>query len=127
MAKRRDTTTSKEDVQLAMVRWESASSIIKHSGTVLCGAFSVYCIMTGLAEIVKSNPESVSALAAVVKALDLKTWLPYIGWGVTGAAWMVTNQMRKRAIRKKAALQKLVDGNDPGRTSSGLTPSGDTP
>ena len=69
----------------------------------------------------------VSALAAVVKALDLKTWLPYIGWGVTGAAWMVTNQMRKRAIRKKAALQKLVDGNDPGRTSSGLTPSGDTP
>jgi hypothetical protein len=42
-------------------------------------------------------------------------------------AWKRERNQKKRAIREKSRYQKLVEGADPNRSSSGLTDTGETP
>ena len=77
--------------------------------------------------IVLSKPESINALALFVEKLRLGEGLGYLLAGITGIAYYRERRGKKRAITAKGRMQKQIESNDPGRTSSGLTMNGDTP
>lgn len=92
-----------------------------------CILVAIWFIMAGLIEIAAKAPEQINALSSVVAAMRLYDLLPWSISCITGVALVYERRGKKRAIKKASKLQKLVEANDPNRTSSGLTETGDTP
>lgn len=88
---------------------------------------AIAMIMLGLVEIASRAPEQISAMALVISATKLHILLPWCIAGITGTAWWHERVGKKRAIKKASKYQKMVEAEDPNRTSSGLTATGDTP
>lgn len=69
----------------------------------------------------------IGALAKLTDSLKLHYVVPWLCVVFTGTAWKYERTGKKRAIREKSKYQKIVEADDPQRTSSGLTDTGDTP
>lgn len=109
-------------------RWEIVGTLIVHamkSGTYLGG---IYFIFAGLGVLLNErSPEAIKAIAEVVKATDLGSILGYVWGGAMTTMYGFERRGKKRAIREKSKYQKEVEAGEPNRTSSGLTPTGETP
>lgn len=93
----------------------------------MAGVFIVYFIMHGLEAIVLSKPDNIDALGRFVEKIRLGEALGYVLAGVMGVAYTRERRGKKRLIKEKGRLQQELEGNDPGRLSSGLDSNGDTP
>lgn len=87
----------------------------------------VWLIVDGLKNIAASAPDQIGALAKVIEALKLSEIIPWCVSCICGSCWFFERKGKKRAIREKSRLQKLVEADDPDRTTCGLTETGDTP
>lgn len=87
-----------------------------------------YMIMDGLRPLISGqSPAALSAFAEVVSALDLGSVVTFTWAGGATIAWRYERNGKKRAIRQKSALEHATQEGEPNRTSSGLTPTGETP
>jgi hypothetical protein len=94
-------------------------------GAIILG--SIWIIMSGLQGLVAASEGQLTAMAELVKTFQLSKVIHYCADGVLVTGFFVQRRNAKRAIAKKAKYQKVVEAADPGRQSSGLTQTGETP
>lgn len=110
------------------LRTEARIGLIKYVLALVAGLVAIKLILDGLQPlVVGQSPEAITALAAVIREFHLGSVLGYL-WGAGAtAAWTIERKGKKRAIQKKSEYQSMVESGEPNRSSSGLTPTGDTP
>lgn len=113
------------DLELMKIRGYFAlcSLIVRTIGLVII----FWLIIDGLKSIAASAPGQIGALVKLVEALKLSEVIPWCVSGLCGSVWLLERKGKKRAIREKSRLQRIVEANDPDRTTCGLTETGDTP
>jgi len=123
---------TKHELELKKLMIESEKfrqvlGLLKHVFTLVTVAGCIYLIFSGLTEIAKASPASLSALSQVVEKLNLSSVLSYIIaiGGVTG--WVYERSGKKRLLKGVTENRKGAEVNDPFNGSSGLTETGDTP
>lgn len=103
---------------------ETVRCVIRGGVFIAC----IWIIMNGLIQIATNSPDQLSALAKVIEVLKVNDIFSWIVTGITGTAWYIERNGKKRAIVKIGKLTKKIEENDSGgRTSSGLSETGDTP
>lgn len=103
--------------------------------TVVGGVFAVWLVTKGLAELVQQPAKNLSATARVIESISgvldaiARTGrvFCFLAIFLLAVAWFWERQGKKRAIREKARYQQMAESGEQGRTSSGLTETGDTP
>lgn len=74
------------------------------------------------------SPEHLSGFAAIAEKFNAGTafsvTVNVVFWPIL---WYKERKGKKRAIRTVGILRRELEGNDPQRSSSGLTPTGDNP
>ena len=98
-------------------------------------AYIAWLFYDGAITLATKSPEQIGALTIFLRELTsifTKTNMPiWAGWPLAfllGIAWTIEHAGKKRAIKKCGHFRKLVEDGDPGgRTSSGLSETGDTP
>jgi len=102
--------------------------LIKHALSVAGGVLAIWLIFEGLEPILAGrDAAAISAFARVIDSLKLGSSLGYLwGAGATGF-YLLERSGKKRAIKKKSALQKQLEEGEPNRTSCHLTETGNTP
>lgn len=110
------------------LRTEARIGLTKYVLALGAGLVAIKLILDGLQPlVVGQSPEAITALAAVIREFHLGSALGYL-WGAGAtAAWTIERKGKKRAIQKKSEYQGMVESGEPNRSSSGLTPTGDTP
>jgi hypothetical protein len=93
-------------------------------GTVL---FCIYIIFNALVSMAHANPEGVSAIAEVVKNLEIGSILGYVVAAGCAGGWALERKGKKRLLVDYANRRATREGGDAYNESSGLTESGDTP
>lgn len=89
---------------------------------------AIWLIFDGLHKVIGSeDADAIVAIAKVIEALNLGNILGYL-WGAGATvAWVRERSGKKRAIAQKSKYQKIAEADDPNRSSSELTETGDTP
>ena len=93
-------------------------------GGIILG--SIYLIMSGLQGLVGASEGQLKAMAGLVDKFHISQMVHYTADAVLVAGFLLQRTNAKRAIREKAKFQRIAENSD-SRTSSGLTPTGDTP
>lgn len=88
---------------------------------------SLWVIFWGMHPFIGQDANAIRAFSSFIAALNIGNWLSYLIAAVLGVAWWHERSGKKRAIQQKAHFQDIVERNDLNRSSSGLTPTGDTP
>lgn len=85
-------------------------------------------VFQGLKEIAQvANAEQISALSKIIEMFKLADIVHYVVDLALGLAYYVQRRNCKKAIEEKAKLEDQLQGGEPNRTSSNLTPTGETP
>ena len=116
-----------DELKYRIVRLTTIASVCM---TLIRGGTAVaiaWLIIDGLIQISTNAPEQIGALAKVVEAIHVNEWLSWCMAAVCGSGWYLERRGKKRAIKEKGRLQKIVEANDPDRTTCGLTETGETP
>lgn len=96
---------------------------------ILCftilGAIAV--MFWGLHPFIGQDATVITAFGRLISALNIGNWLSYLISAVLYIAWWNERSGKKRAIQQKAHFQDIVEHDEPNRSSSGLSPTGDTP
>jgi hypothetical protein len=108
-------------------RIEIASELFKKVVTGSVVVACVYIIMGVVRDLGKAEAGTLTALAQVVKALQLHVLIGYIVGAGGLTAWYVERQGKKRAVKALGDARHRLEAQDAYRASSGLDPYGDTP
>ncbi|MRX08611.1 hypothetical protein GJ697_12245 [Pseudoduganella sp. FT25W] len=109
-------------------RFRQKVDLAKYVIACATGLGALWLIFEGLAKIVaRQDADGISALAKVIEAVHIGSILGYIFGAGAAIAWRKERLSKKRAIREKSRYQKMVEGGDKNRSSSGLNESGDDP
>ena len=108
-------------------RLESYLSIVRL--LIVCGAllFAIHLILSGIEQMLGQSADQISALAVFVESFHLGSIFGYVLAAIFGLAWRVERKGKDRAIRQKGHFQEIAENNEPNRSSSGLTETGQTP
>jgi hypothetical protein len=111
-------------------RAQSIDALMSTVARGLTGFFvylSISSILEGLQDIVSADPEAITALAKVIKSLNINGMLGiFVGLLGTGG-WYYERKGKQRAIRQLAERRNEVEKDDPERSSSNLDHNGHTP
>lgn len=123
---------TRHDIQLAQTeaglrRFVAGCDLIKHIASTIGWVGGLWLIVSGLVSISRATPGSLHALAEFVKAWPIDRVVLALGNVAFGGLYIRERRGKKRVTALKGKYQHIVEQNDPGRTSSGLTPTGDTP
>lgn len=114
--------------QFSAQKFDGVVQLLRTILLAVAGLVGIWLVFDGLHKVIAGQtPDGISAFAKVVEALNLGSVLGYIWGGGATIGWMRERKGKKRAIGEKSRFQKLAEKNDPGRSSSGLTETGDTP
>lgn len=112
-----------ESSERRQARFDFFSTGLVLGTVVIC----VWIIADALVRMSQGRADSIDAMAHVVKALDLSQITSYLVAVMGGGFGYYERRGKRRAIERLDKLQKQLEGNDPYRGSSHLTPQGDTP
>jgi hypothetical protein len=115
------------EVSASVKKFGQICTTIKYIFGVICVLGSIAIIMYGIQPFSGSNPESLNAIAHIIKNINFLNSSSYVMAFMFGGGWYFERRGKKRAIAKKGEYQKKVEQNDLYRSSSCLTESGDTP
>lgn len=123
---------NKNDLALAKLQTSASKfdSVMSLAKTIVTNLTILGCVWIGFAgvkEITMSNPDGVNAVAAIVKNLNLGSWLGYIWGGVATGGYILERRGKKRLLKPYADQRTVREENDPYHGSSGLNESGDSP
>lgn len=117
-----------EQARIQARKFELLVGLGAHLGTLAALVLCVWLVFEGLRPLVQGqSPEAIAAFANVVEALKLGFTAGYAWGAVATGAWWLERKGKKRAISEKSRYQKVVERDDPERSSSGLTETGETP
>jgi len=88
---------------------------------------SIWVIMGGLKGLCGASEGQLGAMAIIVEKLRLSEIVHYFLDGLLGIGFVVQRRIAKRAIKEKSRQQHRAESLDLHRSSSGLTPTGETP
>jgi hypothetical protein len=94
-------------------------------GAIIIG--SLWVIMNGLQGLAGQSGEQLTGMALLVEKFHLSKMIHYCADAVLVTAFVVQRRNAKRAIEQKAKYQQMAENGDSNRSSSGLTPTGNTP
>jgi hypothetical protein len=96
---------------------------------LVCGTivFAIHLILAGIRPIIGQSADQINALASFVQSFHLGSIFGYVLAGIFGVAWAVERKGKHRAIQQKAHFQDIAERNEPNRSSSGLTQTGQSP
>lgn len=101
--------------------------LITHLLNLLVGFCAFGLLLYSIHAYITDSGGDIEGLARLAEALGLK----YIAIGVCvclgGGAYFLERSGKKRAIRRLGKFRRRMERNDPDRSSSGLTETGDTP
>lgn len=123
---------TKQELELRKLQIEAAGrepryDFLKSIATLCTIIVCVYIIFDGLKVIATANPKGISALAVMVKNLNISGIMSYIVAAGCAAGWAFERKGKKRLLKGYGADRKRVEENDAYHGSSGLTESGETP
>ncbi len=124
---------SKNDVEIERIRasiskFESSMATARYIAGRIATLWAVWLVFDGINKIITGrDAATIDAISKLIGALRLGSVLGYVAAILCGAGWYFERQGKKRAIREKSRYQSVVERDDPYRTSSGLTETGDTP
>lgn len=107
--------------------FSTVMNFLHHVATLLAGVAAVYFIMTGLSDMVKSNPDSLRALAVVIEKLKVNVIISYFLTAGAAIGFAYERHGKKRAIRKLDEMRTALESGDPYKPSSNLDENGHTP
>jgi len=108
-------------------KFGSVMNLIQHAFTLIAIVVALYLVMTGLNEMVKSNPDALTAMSVVIEKLQINSVFGYLLAAGSGLGWIYERQGKKRAIKKSSVLRTQLEGEDPYSPSSNLDENGHTP
>lgn len=125
--------TNKHDVEL--VRAHQRGELVKMVGgifkMVLTFAFAlgaIFLMLNGLKQISEvASARQITALSLIVDKFKLSDIVHYTIDGALIVSYCLQRRNCKKAIKDKAELQRQLQQGEPNRTSSNLTPTGETP
>jgi hypothetical protein len=112
---------------LGAQRFAEGLRVVKHALSTAGWVGSVWLVMSGLNELASKSPESLGAVSKIVNAMHLGMWVAVVAAAIFGVTSYLERKGKKRAIREKGRYQQQAEGGEEQRTSSKLTPEGDTP
>lgn len=112
---------------IASDKFSKILGLIQHIFTLSAVVFTIYIIMVGLEQIVKSRPDSLNALAVVIEKLQISSIIGYVVAAGTTLGWVYERKGKKRAYKKLAERRSDTEQNDPYKGSSHLDENGHTP
>lgn len=123
---------TKNDIEIEKIkafteRFHELCGIIKHLFSIVGVLFAIKIIFLGMLPFLSSSPDVINAMAVLIEKINISNISGYILAGGTSTGWYIERKGKKRAIQKKGEYQKLAEGNDNSRSSSGLTEKGETP
>ena len=123
---------NKYEVQIAKVQLsgEKFSQVVGLARAAIVGGIiigSLWVIMNGLKGLAGQSGEQLNAMALLVEKFHLSTMVHYCADGVLVAACLVQRKNAKRAIEQKSKYQHQAEDGEANRSTSGLTPTGNTP
>ncbi len=124
---------SKHEVEIAAIRasskkFDSGMETFRYALLLAAVVAAIWVCFDGVHKLTDGrDAETISAISAIINALELGSVLGYIVAAICGVGWYVERKGKKRAIIQKSSYQKMVEANDPYRPTSGLTETGDTP
>jgi len=112
------------EVKKISIRFNFFGKVAKYIAWVM----SVFIVMKGLEPIlVPGAADEISAFSKVVSALPLGSALGYILFIIMVLFYRKERAGKERAVKEKARLQNLLEKDEPNRSSSKLTETGNTP
>lgn len=109
-------------------KFELSIKLVMHLATIAGWLTGIYFCIQGLTPLILAGKsDELNALSRLVEALRPGSTFGYILFLVTLFLYRVERHSKKRAIAEKAKWQKKAEANEPNRTSSNLTSTGDTP
>lgn len=114
----------------AQISAEKFAQGIGLARTAIVGGIIIAClwvIMNGLKGLAGQSGEQLTGMALLVEKFHLSTMIHYCADAVLVTAFLVQRKNAKRAIAQKSKYQQKAEGGEENRSSSGLTPTGDTP
>jgi hypothetical protein len=116
-----------EKIQAGAKKHGANLNFLKTIATLATILGCVYIIFEGLKSIANSSPAGVSALAEVVRHLNISGILGYVVAAGCAGGWAMERKGKKRLLPGFAAQRRQVEAGDSYHGTSGLTDSGDTP
>lgn len=107
-------------------RFTAKADLVKHLMKSLTVGFCVWVVMAHLVDLAKAEPGALRALTGLAKALRMDRWMLILLNCVTGAAWYLERRGKKHKTVKMGQMRAKLERSDAYRTSSGLTPQGDS-
>lgn len=114
-------------LQIEAAKREPLYDFLKSIATLCTIIICIYLIFEGLKVIATANPDGISALAVVVKNLNISGIMSYIVAAGCATGWAYERKGKKRLLKGYGAKRMGVEANDAYHGSSGLTESGETP
>jgi len=123
---------NKNDLELARIKASATRhgqvlNVVKTCLTLGTMLGCVYMVVDGLKFMVTADPAGVSAIAEVVKNLNIGGILAYVLAAGSTGGWYMERRGKKRLLGEYAENRRRLESHDAYRGSSGLTASGDTP
>ncbi|MEW6219735.1 MAG: hypothetical protein AB1634_09425 [Thermodesulfobacteriota bacterium] len=122
----------KEDIEVARIeagsrKFSATCDTVKHIITVIGVLVALHIAFEGIRPFLESRPEIIDALARLAGKVNVGNITGYVIGAISGGAWYLERRGKKRAIARKGQYQRRAEAGDIHRSSSGLTPTGDTP
>ncbi|UGA37810.1 hypothetical protein JOS77_28320 [Chromobacterium haemolyticum] len=109
-------------------KWQIFAKTLTSFGGYGTALLAIWLVLSGLEPLISGkSAQDLKALAEIVSAMQLHTIVGYALAAVTTTAWYYERSGKKRAIEMKSFYQQKLEGGEPNRSSSGLTPTGETP
>ncbi len=124
---------SKHDVDIARIntgaaKFGSFMETVRHLSGRATTLAAIWMFFDGLNKVIAGrDAATIDAVSRLVAEMKLGSVMGYAIAAVCGAGWYFERKGKKRAIREKSRYQAMVEQDDPYRTSSGLTETGETP
>lgn len=116
-----------ERLKISAHRTGAVLNFLKSLAQLACIYFCATSLFDMLKAVVSANPAGITALAELVKNMNLGTITAYIVAVGTTTGWLVERRGKKRLIRGYSNGRNEIESADAYNGSSGLTPTGDTP
>lgn len=119
---------SLEAARIDVSKYEIRYLFFKHVVTAAAWVAGVALTLHGLQPIIiYGKAAEINAAANFIASLRPGSVIGYILFIVMFALYRIERSGKKRAIKEKAKWQKLAESQEPNRTSSHLTDTGETP
>lgn len=119
---------SKDKLAFSVERWRITCDLLTTLCRCILTGVVAYCFFEAIKYLGTQSPEHLSGFAVIAEKLTVGTTVSIsINVFFWPALWYKEYKAKKRAIKITGDLRRELERNDPQRSSSGLTSTGENP